>query len=262
MTGRYCTRQEIIMDTARHVSIACLLALAGNTLAATEALAVGDGLDFTVDETIIDGAQAGFVDGNSLDFTWHACSRFVQNRRFVEDGYLWLSSYQDADSVVPSQINYIEPNGYGMYMLYTYRGRQIGNAQSTPSGARLNYLAAPLGADAELLLDPQQDTVIFIDDFCQLQISGTIDDITLGMATQLAYGEKSETDGVANGDFELLFDDWVFTTEGQALFGNPAQFNVLVVNANLTRLGGILNRTHFPEGSGNVFWRMDTGLQD
>ena len=230
-------------------------------LAAGAAFAGGEGLDFAFDESQVDGALANFVEADSLDFTYHACVDFVQNGRFVESGYLWISSFQDADSVVPSQLNYIDNNGYTMYAVYGYPAFQVGRAQATPSGFRLNYVTVPNGAGVEPILDPNQDTQIAIMD-CQVVVIGTADDVTLGDAGLLAAGEKSETNGIANGDFELIFADWQWTNSGLALFGNPAQFNVLVMNANVTELGGLLGQDHKPEGSGNLFWRQNVGVGD
>jgi hypothetical protein len=168
-----------------------------------------------------------------------------------------VSSFQDADSEVDSQINYIEPNGYRIYGIYRYQAQQWGGAQPTPSGIRLNYVAAmgPMAQSIQLFLDVQQDT-----DFNPLNCpggtgaTGTADDIPLGSANALAVGEKSETSGLASGDFEIVFGNWVFSPFGQMLFFN-ANFNFLVFNANITDLtGGALNADHLTEGSGNLFW--------
>ncbi len=221
--------------------------------AAQSALAVGDGLPFLVDEGAVPDARPNMFDADSLDFTYHACTEFPQARRYNERGYLWVSSYQTDTAVVPSQLNGIDVSSYAMYMTYNYRGRQVGGAQPTPSGARLNYLAIPNGAVAEMFLDPLQDTVISIVD-CNLSITGNTDDILLSFSTVLPYGEKSETDGVANGDFELHWADWTFTDLGRALFGNPEGFEILVLNGNVTLLNGALGQFHLPEGSGNFYW--------
>ena len=71
------------------------------------------------------------------------------------------SSFQDANSEVDSQINYIGPKGYRICGVYRYQAQQVGGAQATPSGVRLNYVAAmrPMAQSIELLLDVQQDTV-------------------------------------------------------------------------------------------------------
>ncbi|MEO0421551.1 MAG: hypothetical protein AAF184_04405 [Pseudomonadota bacterium] len=246
----------MLNDTINHrlpraVPTAALLIVA---LGATpSAFAVGDGSPFLVDESAVPEARANMLEADSLDFTYHACTQFPQARRYQERGYLWFSSYQDDTAVVPSQLNGIDVSDYAMYMTYDYRGRQVGNVQGTPSGSRLNYLAIPNGAVTEMILDPLQDTVIEIVD-CTVRISGDTDDLLVGVSTALSYGEKSETDGVANGDVELHWANWLFTDFGRALFGNPSEFNFLVMNGNVTQLNEFLGQFHEPEGSGNVFW--------
>jgi hypothetical protein len=219
--------------------------------------AVGSGLPFLVSETQIAGADAHVVLADSMDFTYHSCVHFTQQFRFRESGYFWVSSFQDGDSVVDSQINYFQPKGYRIYGIYRYQAQQVGNAQATPSGVRLNYVAAmgPMAQSIDLFVDVLQDTVL--DPLsCPggAVVAGMADDIPIGSATALAAGEKSETSGLASGDLEIVFGNWAFTAFGQALFVN-ANFNYLAFNANITELnGGALNADHFVEGSGNLFW--------
>jgi hypothetical protein len=235
------------------ITVACLAA-------SSVVSAVGSGLPFVVNEAAIDGADAKFVAANSMDFTYHSCVDFTPNLRFQESGYFWVSSFQDLDSVVDSQINYNNgANGYHIYGLYTYQAQQAGAAQPTPSGgSRRNYLAAtgPMGQPAiRLFLDQQQDTVLNLMN-CQGGVAaGGADDIPIGFSFALAAGEKSETNSLANGDLELVFGPgWVFTAFGHMLFGN-ANFQFFDFNANITDLnGGALNVDHFAEGSGNLFW--------
>lgn len=229
------------------IAVVCVAASSG-------ASAVGNGLPFVVDENQIQGAFANLVPANSVDFTYHSCVTFTQQGRFQEVGYFWVSSFQDADSEVDSQINHINPNGYRIYGIYRYRAQQWGGAQMTPSGTRLNYVAAQSQPYIELFLDPQQDTVLDLQN-CQPPQAAD-NDISLGSCMALAVGEKSETDGLASGDLEIVFGpNWAFSGPGQALFGNAANFNYLVFNANVTRLMGPLGANHRAEGSGNLFWR-------
>ena len=237
-----------ILTYVTGVAIACVTA--------SSVSAVGSGLPFIVSE-VQAGGDPHLVFANSMDFTYHSCVHFTQQFRFRESGYFWVSSFQDANSEVDSQINYIGTNGYRIYGIYRYQAQQVGGAQATPSGVRLNYVAqmGPMAQSIELFLDPQQDTVL---DPLSCPggaiVAGNADDIPLGSGTTLAAGEKSETSGLASGDFEIVFGNWAFTAFGQMLFVN-ANFNFLVFNANITELnGGALNADHFTEGSGNLFW--------
>ena len=85
------------------------------------------------------------------------------------------------------------------------------------------------------------------------------DDVLLGGAT-VGTGQLSETNDLANGDFEVTFTDWAFTAAGGALFrdlnNNPLVAPLMQFDANVTRLQAPLFNDHRPEGSGNLFWRV------
>ena len=110
------TRQ--ILTLVAGIAIACVTA--------SSVSAVGTGLPFLVCETQIAGANPNVVLANSMDFTYHSCVNFTQQFQFRESGYFWVSSFQDADSEVDSQINYIDPNGYRIYGIYRYQAQQVG----------------------------------------------------------------------------------------------------------------------------------------
>jgi hypothetical protein len=228
--------------------------------------AVGNGLPFVVDENVIPGALGHTLNSNSLDFTYHSCVNFIppppgQPPQFRESGYFWVSSYQSLTSVVDSQINYFDVNGYRIYAKYSYGAQFFNSHNPSPSGLRLNYVAPQQEAVIELYLDWQSNTVLDLQECAPVAVSGANDDILLGSSATLNMGEKSEAANVAaNGDFELRFGNWAFTAFGAGLFNfpQPAPFYRLVVNANITRLiSGGLNMDHKAEGSGNLFWWQD-----
>jgi len=253
------TKSERSIDMKRQIlTYVAGIAIACATVSSVSA--VGSGLPFLVAETQIAGAKPHVLVANSMDFTYHSCVDFTQQFRFRESGYFWVSSFQDVDSEVDSQINYIEPNGYRIYGIYRYQAQQVGGAQATPSGVRLNYVPVmgPMAQSIELFLDVQQDTVLDPNS-CPggAIVAGGADDLPLGSGTALAAGEKSETSGLASGDLEIVFGNWAFSAFGQMVFVN-ANFNYLVFNANITDLnGGALNADHLTEGSGNLFWLND-----
>jgi hypothetical protein len=224
--------------------------------------AVGNGLPFTVNEDGVPGAIPRTLNSNSLDFTYHSCVDLSQPAgqppQFVESGYFWVSSYQNPTSVVDSQINYFDPNGYRIYAKYRYQAQFFNSHQPSPSGLRRNYVAPQQPAAIELYLDWQSNTVLGLQACAPVVVSGGNEDILLGSSNRLTMGEKSETSNVAaTGDFELRFVDWTFTNVGEAIFQfpQPAEFYRLVVNANITRLiAGTVSTDHRAEGSGNFFW--------
>ena len=225
--------------------------------------AVGNGLPFVVDEDAVPGAIARTHNSNSVDLTYHSCVNFIQPPgqplQFRESGYFWVSSYQNLTSVVDSQINYFDVNGYRIYAKYSYEAQLFNSHTPSPSGQRLNYLATNVEPVIELYADFNSNTVIQLVGCAAVVDPATDnDDILIGSSATLNYGEKSETSNVAaNGDFELRFGNWAFTNFGESLFQfpQPAAFYRLVLNANITRLiGGTLTTGHRAEGSGNLFW--------
>lgn len=233
---------------------AALLAL--QAIVPSSAYAVGPGLDFGFRETPIPGALQNAVFANSLDFTYHDCQNFVAPGVFNEVGYLWISSFQDIDSVVDSQINHFLPNGYHMYARYNYHGEEcLSQEMCDVNKTRKSYKITE--GSVQLFLDPLQDTTITINN-CQVVIANNADDAPLGGAPMVVEGQKTETDDIINGDFEIKFGGWVFSAFGMALFqdpnGGPLVAPFVVLNGNVTRLRGPLANDHRPEGSGNLYW--------
>ena len=231
--------------------------------ASSVTFAVGNGLPFTVDEDAVPNAVARTHNSNSMDFTYHSCVDHSvppgQPAQIRESGYFWVSSYQSPASVVDSQINYFAGNGYRIYARYSYGAEFVNFHNASPSGLRLNYVAPGQPAFIQLVLDPQSDTMLGLQQCQSVILNGANDDILIGGSAMLNFGEKSETANVAaNGDFELRFGNFSFTNFGQQMFQfpQPAPFYRLVVNANITQLiGGALNDDHRAEGSGNLlFW--------
>jgi len=220
-----------------------------------EAAAVGDGLNFNFDEDPIAGPN--IVSADSLDLTYHACTQ-VDGRNLEEYGYFWNSSFQDDDSVVDSQINHVLPNGYHIYARYRFNAVQVGGVQPTITGNRLNYDV--LNGQIEILVDPKGDTEITWLPNCKIDIIHDTDDELFGESNVVTQGEKSEADGLAQGDFKIVFDEWMWGPAGKLLMKADQpnfslnNFNYLVFNGNITDLGGLLGANHRPEGSGNIFW--------
>ncbi|NOZ52804.1 MAG: hypothetical protein GXP08_06610 [Gammaproteobacteria bacterium] len=236
----------------------------------SDAAAVGNGVQFGVDESTVPALVNSFA-SDSMDLTYHACVKFSPNDpgRMEEHGYFWISSYQQPGSVIDSQVNHFLGNGYHIYGVYSYQAQQVGISQPTPTGKRLNYVVNPGTATITLYLDPDQDTTIkgYPDCGAAISITGTADDREIGSSIAVAQGEKSETNGLANGDFKLVFSDWVWAINSTGPCSgevNPCpirpntshMYNFLVFNGNVTLLRGALGEDHSPEGSGNLFWRQ------
>jgi len=208
----------------------------------------------------VQGAIVHPVFADSMDFTYHSCVDFTDMDSFTESGYLWISSFQDAVGVVDSQINYIAANGYHLYAKYTYDADECADSNQPTCNAltRRNYRVEQ--ARLALFIDPMQDTVLGLQQ-CGVVVANDADDVFLGFADAIVAGQKSETNDLANGDFEVVFSNWAFSALGGALFrdlnGNPLVAPTLKFNGNVTILGGPLNNDHKPEGSGNLYWVVD-----
>ena len=95
-------------------------------MVASNAYAVGTGDDFGVAEGQVANSMLHQFQADSVDLTYHACDAvdyFPDDNtdRLSEIGYFWVSSYQDDDSVLDSQINHFMPNGYRIYGIYQYQ---------------------------------------------------------------------------------------------------------------------------------------------
>jgi hypothetical protein len=218
----------------------------------SQALAVGNGIVFNVNEGLVPGAFANALQANSLDFTYHACSDITINAggqtTLTEVGFFWISSYQDANSVVDSQINHFAGNGYRIYGKYQFEAIQVG-AYTTEFGERRDYKVE--SGSVSLFTDPNQDTMLTINN-CQLVRQGDADDWRIGSSNKLEVGEKSEKEDIANGDFELRFSEWAWNVPDPII---PFASFRFIINANVTELNGLLDDNHHPEGSGNLFWK-------
>jgi hypothetical protein len=230
-------------------------ALLALTMTSTNAFAVGNGLPFTFREFPVGGgALMHPVPADSIDGTYYSCVHFQDVNSIVESGFMWLSSFQDTDSGVDSQLNYFQANGYHLYVNYRLQADRCDGSGTCNNLPRASY--AVNNAALALWTDPNSDTTLTISE-CQVVIQNNADDVLLGSANDLTTGQKVETLDQAAGDFDLLFNDWVFTADGQQIFrsGNqPFAAHNLVFDANVTLLGGAINMDHLPEGSGNLYW--------
>lgn len=234
------------------VSVLSLVALATMT---SNALAVGNGTTFGVNEGIVGNSNPHIFQANSVDLSYHACTDVippsaVAPQQIQERGYFWLSSYQDDNGVLDSQINYYDTNGYHIYGVYEFNADEVGVAAG-PLGNRRGYEMK--NARLTLYLDPNKDTNIQLQN-CVFNYNSTVDDVRIGYGNSLQVGEKSENDGLPNGDFQFVLDDW--TWDVSFPFVPFAPMSKISLNANLTLLGGNnVDQDHKPEGSGNIYWR-------
>ena len=68
-----------------------------------------------------------------------SCVDFEGAGIITESGYFWNSSFQDVDSVVDSQINDFQANGYHLYAKYSFQAEQCSEQETCNGDTRLNY---------------------------------------------------------------------------------------------------------------------------
>ena len=239
---------------SKHRLLATSLCFASIAISSS-AFAVGGGIVFNVDEAPVPARPNAFQ-ADSMDFTYHSCVKIVQspddpNKNMLHEmGYFWISSYQDVDSVVDSQINYFQNNGYHIYGVYSFEAK--GLPYPSPLGQRADYRAAK--GSISLYLDPDQNTVLDLAN-CVLSRKGTDDDSRIGGSNTVVAGEKTEKAlGLANGDFDVRFVNWMWDDPCPIV---PFPSDMFVFNANVTRLIGPLLSNHRNEGSGNLYWKFE-----
>jgi hypothetical protein len=230
-------------------------ALLAAVVAAPSAFAVGNGLPFTFREFFVGGGALPHpVPADSFDGTYYSCVHIQDANSIVESGFMWLSSFQDTDSPVGSQLNYFDVNGYRLYVDYRLHADRCDTSGTCNNLPRASY--AVNNASLDLWSDPLQDTTLTIVE-CAVVIQNNADDVLLGFGNDLTSGQKIETADQAAGDFDVELHDWVFTAAGQQIFrngANPFAAQRVVLDANVTLLGGAINMDHKPEGSGNLYW--------
>lgn len=232
-------------------------ALLTAALSASSAFAVGGGVPFIFREGFVPGGtQPNPVAADSEDYTDHRCVDFVAAGSIVQNGYFWVSSYQDVASVVNAQLNFVGNAGYRVYGRYHLAADEcIGPQPTCNNFVRRSYDVTE--GQVELFLDPASDTVLGINN-CQVTVANNADDQALGLSAMVVSGQITETNDQANGDYDVLFGGWAFSAAGQTLYrdgnNNPLPVNLLELNGNTTRLLGGLNADHRAEGSGNFYW--------
>jgi hypothetical protein len=180
---------------------------------------------FSVDEGTVPGANANIVVADRISFNY--ASRIAQtlvgptydgDDPFSESGYLTKASFAIGGSAVPSQLNALGANGYGMYGLFTITG----TSAQEGAGIASTYSSTIM----TLLVDPAQDTTLGFAGNSAVTTGGTGDDYALANYTLIA-GQAHLFGGLANGDSDTVLNI-ALTNNGNAFFVSPffAQSNI------------------------------------
>ncbi|SFO22646.1 flocculation-associated PEP-CTERM protein PepA [Nitrosospira briensis] len=179
---------------------------------------------FQVQESVAGGA-ANVVTADRISFEYHARidqtitggSLAGNDDNFIEEGFLTKAAFgSPTGGSIPSQLNSLGPEGYGMYGIFTITG------EADPLGAggiQANFDTAVM----TLFIDPGQDTVLALPAAGPVVPGGvTADDFAIINFT-LSAGEAHIFGGLANGDFDTLLNVSL-TAAGQAYFIDPVPF--------------------------------------
>lgn len=203
-------------------------ALIGVT-AAGNAMADGQFLDFTVDESSVAGASANTFVADKLNGGFTEYVTFTGPNSFSAQAHANIGQYFKNEGVllVPSQLNNFGASGYGMYALF--------NATGTFAG--LNFTGGT-GAFS-LYIDPDQDTTFGTSDgIAPVTTLHSADDYMIAFTTDLVAGVG--TLASAPGAYNFDFRNFTLTPAGSDYFIAPNPFHMLVqVNGDNDQANGL-----------------------
>lgn len=204
-----------------------------------------DARDITIQEGAITGALNNVIVADQLSgqyneiFTNTGGNTFNTLAVFNAGG--WFITEGATTAAVGSQLNFPESGisgvgvgvGYGLYALFQSSGTfSISGTTVTFSGGT---------GTIQLWADPNQDTTETLPGtagggatLANINIANGTDDLLLGTASVLSLGEGTgDPNGAANGNFELIFSDWVLNNpNGENYFTNRPFYMVLDLNGN------------------------------
>jgi hypothetical protein len=135
------------------------LAVTGLALAFTAGAASADPVTFTVheDPAILPGSLDNTFDADTITGKYVESLTLNMNGTFTAVIVVEFASYADGGTLQGSQLNNIEPIGYGMYATTTVSGTYVTNADPSPTnpGGTL-YQFNPEDSTAVVWLDPDQ----------------------------------------------------------------------------------------------------------
>jgi hypothetical protein len=214
--------------------------------AATPALALPT---FTVDEGSVPGAVDHSFDADQLNGDYEEKFTVTAPGFFDTTAVFDATDYLLASASVTHQLGTggLFPSQYQMYALFSSSGT------FAPAGdGGVDFTGG--SGEFRLFLDPNSDTVKTLGTTGSDPITrvGDGDDIEVGGSSVLLVGDGHLGPGVANGDFELIFD-FALTDEGKLYFVSPDPFYVIVdINGNFTDFP--VEGTQTITGSANAFF--------
>lgn len=197
-------------------------------------------------------------------FTATSASTFVTEAIFKAGSWFRNGSPTPTQLNAPTQLgNSTFTNGYGLYAKFS----EVGTYKAAPNGFTFTGGKGYI----EFWLDVNQDTNYQVKNVGTGQINnldlvsgaGSVtDDILLGSASSVMAGEGAGTAGLANGNFEMIFDDWLLTAAGKGYFVSPNPFYLLLdLNGNFQNfLPAAGTSIQLMNNSANAFFIPEPGL--
>lgn len=198
----------------------------GLSMASAPAAAVVEYLDFTIDESSVEGA-GGNVTGDKLNGAYNEIIAFDGLGGFATEAYATfgqLLSNNGADLVIGTELG----SNYTMYALFDSAG------SVTDLGGGILSFAGGSGS-FELWIDADQDTTLALVDTNadtindSVGVSGTTaDDIMVAFTTDAGLAMGSGLLTGVGGFFDLVWDDFTLTASGESYFIEPDPFHIRV----------------------------------
>lgn len=243
------------------LSLAMTAALGFVSASAMAYNAFTDARDVTIQESAIPGAVSNKIVADQLNgnyseifsTTGDAGDLDPTTFSFNTLAYFNAGGWFNNGTALIDQVNGL--GGYGLYAVFQSSGKY------SVSGGNANFS----GADGTIKLyaDPDQNTTKTLPGtaigktLADITLGGAGEDLLLGEASLLLAGEGSGKAGAgANGDFELVFGDWVLSSDGEDYFIAPRPFYmVLDVNGNFQSFDPTSAKDiSIPQSSANAFW--------
>lgn len=172
---------------------------------------------------------------------------------FAESGFLTGGSWLlGGAGGLPqaTNMNFAAPFGYSLYGLFSITGTAVLDPVTG------EIVATFATTTVDLFIDPLQNTTFTLpgSGSGSVTLAGAGDDLELGSASSLVSGDSHARIGLANGDFEMILNDWTLTSFGTSFFTSPVPFYLIVdTNGNFREFNPVPSAGGFTSNTNGVF---------
>lgn len=218
---------------------------------------------YMVNEGVVEGNVNSFV-ATMFDFSYQgrieqSNDGLLDGDAFAHKGFFAGSSYKNGVDTQPAYLNGVGATGYKLYGKFDMQGA------STQSGAGID--AQYTSGYIEIWLDPLANTLLSApgddgtNDGVLTTSVGSVnagEDLLVGSASSTGLAEAHLFPGVANGDFEVFFNNWTLSAFGATYWSFPQLYQEINFNGNITEVipaGSTSSAfSSVTTGSGNTFF--------